>query len=84
MTTDAKSRGLERRSKLGRMAKRQPGLVGRRTKTGLVHLTVVLDPRQVEALKAEAVRRAGGWSRPDMSAVLRQIVDAWLMKAAKR
>jgi hypothetical protein len=64
------------------MAKREPGLTGRRTKTGRVHLMVVLDPRHVAALSAEAFRRAGeiGSRKPDASAVLRELLDAWLAK----
>lgn len=86
MTLAQKSRRKGRHARLGRMAKREPGLAGRRTKGGLVHLTVVLDPRHVAALRAEAFRRAmeAESRKPDASAVLRELLDAWLAKTSKR
>lgn len=68
------------------MAKREPGLTGRRTKTGRVHLMVVLDPKHVAALSAEAFRRAAeaGSRKPDASAVLREVLDAWIAKGRQK
>lgn len=52
----------------------------RRTKGGLMHVTVVIAPDQWEALRREAFKRAAqaGFGRPDASAVLRELLDAWL------
>ena len=70
----------------GGMAKQTPGLTGRRTKGGLVHVTVVLDPKHVAALRSEAFRRAAETEsrKPDASAVLRELLDAWLAKHPKK
>lgn len=82
MTVTRKSRVEVRGATFGRMAKREPGLTGRRTKTGLMHLTVVLDPKHVAALRSEAFRRAAETEsrKPDASEVLREILDAWIAK----
>jgi len=47
---------------------------------------VTLAPPQLRALREEAQRRAAvtGSGRPDASAILREILDAWLAKMAKR
>jgi hypothetical protein len=65
------------------MAKQEPGHSGRRTKTGLMHVTVVVNPRHWELLRREAFKRAAeaGFGRPDASAVLREILDAWAKQA---
>lgn len=49
---------------------------------GRVKHMVVLDPAHVEALQAEALRRAraAGSLKPDASAVLREVLDAWLRR----
>lgn len=52
-------------------------------KKGLEKVMYRLDPKQIQALRAEAFRRAEerGSGRPDASEVLREIVDAWIAKA---
>ncbi len=76
-----KSRAVRQGATFPRMAKQEPGKTGRRTAGGLVHVMVVLDPRHLAALKAEADRRAPpGSRRSDSSAVLREILDAWLAR----
>ena len=49
---------------------------------GRLKFMVVLDPAHVEALQGEALRRAqaAGSLRPDASAVLREVLDAWLKR----
>jgi hypothetical protein len=56
--------------------------VARRTKQGLVVKPFTIDPRHWEALRREAFRRAAeaGLGKPDASAVLRELLDAWLTK----
>jgi len=68
------------------MAKREPGKVGRRTAGGNVHVVVVLAPEHVAALKREADRRAAAIEsrKPDSSAVLREILDAWITKQGRK
>ncbi len=65
---------------MSRKATRMPRMTGRATKGGLVQVTVTLDPAHLEALRAEAARRARERKsgRPDASEVLREIVGAWL------
>ncbi len=47
-----------------------------------MQVTVSLDPRHWETLRREAFRRAAeaGFGKPDASAVLRELLDAWLAK----
>jgi hypothetical protein len=47
---------------------------------------MTLDPEQLAALRAEAVRRAAARksARPDASEVLREIVAAWMRKRATK
>lgn len=73
-----KSRDPEGRARVG-------DVTGRKTKGGLVQVTVSLDPRHLAALRAEALRRAAasGSGRLDASAVLRELLDAWLAKAKR-
>lgn len=56
--------------------------VPRRTKSGLIIKPFSIDPRHWEALRREAFRRAAeaDIGKPDASAVLREILDAWLAK----
>jgi hypothetical protein len=53
---------------------------------GLVKRTVSLTPDQDAALNREALRRAldAGEARPDAGAIMREALDAWLAKNAKR
>jgi len=57
-------------------------VTGRKTKTGLVQVTVTLDPRHLAALRAEALHRAAAAERGrlDASVVLREILEAWIAK----
>jgi hypothetical protein len=59
--------------------------VPRRTKLGLVIKPFTIDPRHWEALRREAFKRAAdaGSGKPDASAVLREILDAWIAKPKK-
>jgi hypothetical protein len=52
----------------------------------MVKAQYVLEPRQVHALRDEALRRAGERhsSRLDASEVLREVVDAWIARGGKR
>lgn len=90
MDARRKSRAAGGGATFARMAKQEPGKVGRRTATGLVHVTMVLDPRHVAALKVEADRRAAAVEsrKPDSSAVLRdlldEVLDGWIAKQARR
>ncbi len=61
-------------------------VTGRKTKAGLLQVTVTLAPEHLAALRREAFRRAAeaGHGKPDASTVLRELLDAWLAKAAKR
>jgi hypothetical protein len=47
---------------------------------GLVKTLVSLEPKQLKALRAEAMKRmkASGAGRMDASEVLREVLDAWL------
>jgi hypothetical protein len=49
---------------------------------GRLKFMVVLDQEHVQALQGEALRRAqaAGSLRPDASAVLREVLDAWLKR----
>jgi hypothetical protein len=49
-------------------------------------VTLTLDPDHLSALRAEALRRAREKksARPDASAVLREILDAWVKRSGKR
>ena len=49
---------------------------------GLVRTVVALEPRQVEALRAEAVRRmlARKAGRIDAGEIVREAVDAWMKR----
>lgn len=73
------------KSRLRRSRAKVGGVTGRKTKGGLVQVTVSLDPRHLAALRAEALRRAAatGAGRLDASVVLRELLDAWLAKRAK-
>lgn len=53
-----------------------------RTVGGNVKAMVVITPAQDRALREEAFKRAqaAGLTRPDASAVLREVLDAWLAK----
>jgi hypothetical protein len=57
----------------------------RGTKGGHIHVTVVVKPEHWERLRAEAFKRAAaaGFGRPDASAVLRELLDAWVAKHPK-
>ncbi len=57
----------------------------RRTKAGNVVKPFAITDAQWAALRREAFKRAAasGFGRPDASAVLRQILDAWMTKAGK-
>ncbi len=76
----------QRKSSLHERRATVEDVTGRKTKGGLVQVTVSLDPRHLAALRAEALRRAAaaGSGRLDASAVLRELLDAWLAKATKR
>ncbi len=52
---------------------------------GLKTAAYRLRPDQIEALRREALRRAlaGKAGKPDASELVREALDAWLMKAAK-
>ncbi len=52
-------------------------------KKGLKSATFRFKPAQLQALRAEALRRAVGRSsgKPDASEIVRDAVDAWLSKA---
>jgi hypothetical protein len=54
-------------------------------KKGLVKQIFSVEPRQLEALRAEATRRMVERSRgrPDASEVLREAVDAWMRKRGR-
>jgi hypothetical protein len=58
-----------------------PG-VPRRTKQGNVVKPFTIEPRHWDALRREAFRRAAeaGLGKPDASAVLREVLDAWIAK----
>jgi hypothetical protein len=49
---------------------------------GLEKVMYRLDPKQIQALRAEAFRRAleRGSGKPDASEVLREIIDVWVAK----
>ncbi len=70
--------------KLGRARLRD--VSGRPTKGGLVQVTLTLDPEALEKLRAEAVRRARARksARSDVSELVREAIEAWLTKGAKR
>lgn len=72
-----KSRGVPRRATFAR------DVSGRETKGGLVQVTVTLDPGDLDALRAEARRRAQArkTARADVSEVVREAIRAWLAKA---
>lgn len=55
---------------------------GGRRKKGLEKVLVRLEPRQAQALRAEAFRRAQerGKGQPDASEVLREALDEWLRR----
>jgi hypothetical protein len=59
---------------------------GRQTKGGLVQVTLTLDPDHLSELRAEALRRAREKKsgRPDTSAVVREILEAWVKRSGKR
>ncbi len=73
---------LETKSRGSRSRARLQGVSGRPTKGGLVQVMMTLDPEQLAALRAEAVRRAAARksARPDASEVLREIVAAWMKR----
>jgi hypothetical protein len=50
--------------------------------SGHVVTTVSLEPAQLQALRREAAKRARaeGRERPDVSAVVREAVEAWLRR----
>ncbi len=56
--------------------------VPRRTKQGFLVKPFTISPHHWEALRREAFRRAAevGSGKPDASALLREILDAWLAK----
>lgn len=59
---------------------------GRVSKSGLVQVAVMLRAEDLDALRAEAVRRmierkAG---RADMSEVLREVIAPWVAKQTRR
>lgn len=49
---------------------------------GRVKVMVSLDPEQVDALRAEAFKRAEGGRRlrPDVSLLVREILSAWMKR----
>jgi hypothetical protein len=51
-----------------------------------VKMTYWFDVEQVEALRREAIRRAGEKQsmKPDGSELVREAVDAWMKRQAKR
>jgi hypothetical protein len=53
---------------------------------GHERITIFFQPAQAAALRSEALRRAteAGVTRPDMSQIVRELVDAWIAKSAKR
>ncbi len=75
MVTSRKSRRNPARARLA-------DVTGRPTKGGLVQVMFTLSPAQLERLRVEAMRRAlaRGSGKPDASALLREIIDAWLAK----
>ena len=71
-------------SKKNGPAEKVPTPPGGRGK-GLEKFLASLEPRQVEALRREADRRRPDLkARPDVSSLLREAVDDWLAKNAKR
>jgi hypothetical protein len=79
MVRPGKSRGRERGARVA-------DTVGaRKTKAGLVQVVLTLDPQHLALLRTEAIRRAvaAGSGRPDASAVLREILQAWAAKRTK-
>lgn len=79
MPLDEKSRQQRGRGTVGVVA-------GRRRKSGLIQVSLTLSPEQLAALRREAFRRAAeaGHGKPDASIIVRELLDAWLAKAAKR
>lgn len=75
----SKSSGIVVRARLRNMS-------GRQTKGGLVQVTLTLDPDHLSELRAEALRRAREKKsgRPDTSAVVREILEAWVKRSGKR
>ncbi len=59
-----------------------PDVAGRRRKSGLVQVSLTLSPEHLAALRREAFRRAAseGSGKPDASAIVRELLDAWLAK----
>ncbi|WP_242344596.1 hypothetical protein [Anaeromyxobacter terrae] len=57
-----------------------------RPPTGHVVTTVSLEPAQLQALKAQAKKRAAaeGRTRPDVSALIREAVEAWLAASRRK
>jgi len=79
MLTRRKSRREPESSKIAAMS-------GRVSKSGLVQVAVMLRAEDLDALRAEAVRRmierkAG---RADMSEVLREVIAPWVAKQTRR
>ena len=64
-----------------RSAKKEPRAWAR-TKGGMVKGVFTLSAEQDRAIREEAFRRAkeSGSLRPDASAVLREVLDAWLAR----
>jgi hypothetical protein len=56
-----------------------------RTAAGNVKALFTITPAQDKALREEAFKRAtaAGSRKPDASAVLREVLDAWLAKRAR-
>ncbi len=54
-------------------------------KKGLKTAAYRLEPRQIEALRHEALRRAlaGKPGKADASSIVREAIDAWLAKHAR-
>ncbi len=66
-------------------AKKKPEAERQQPELARMKVQYVLDTRQVQALRAEAFKRAAarGTGQADASEVLREILDAWLARRSR-
>ena len=72
-------------SKRGKAVAKPGSLGGRGMKKGLVKVMWSVEPKQLEALRREAVKRMveRGAGRIDTSEVVREAFDAWIQKRGR-
>jgi hypothetical protein len=65
--------------------KRTPSEPANPRAKGLVPATFRFEPEQLDALRREALRRAGerGSGKPDASELVREAVEAWLRRLSR-